>query len=333
MRTVRATLVPVALFLRVEYLVFALLLPILGAASVRPSLTGGHALWLLVSALFFHVFISVQNDIVDLNLDRTDPRRKDHPLVQGRVSVKFASLLTLLQIPLVATLSLGWGINALLVVSMVLVFGMLSVYNLWGKRTAAPIGTDLAQGLGFGAMALYGAASAGSPNALSWMVFWGVVVWMMQTNHLGGLRDLKSDFEFAATTTPISLGCAYDKSGPSISGRCRLYSYFLLSTQLAVPFMFLLTGVAPLDPPTLLTLALVLLVSFLAGAASLAKFFAIVSSERRIEFDYALVVMYLSALPMLAVLTVGRNPWVLVAFGVVLLAAVRTYLRILRVLP
>lgn len=333
MQRLRATLASIALFLRVEYLVFALLLPLLGAASVQPSLTGKHVLWLLVSATCFHVFISVQNDIVDLELDRTDPRRGDHPLVKGLVSTKFASLLALLQIPLLVALSLWWGRNDLRVLSIVLVFGMLSVYNLWGKRTAFPMGTDLAQGLGFGAMTLYGAASSGSPNALSSMVFWGVVVWMMQTNHVGGLRDLKGDYLFAASTTPIFFGCSHSTAGYFISKPCRLYSYFLLATQFAVPLLFLWEDRSLIDPANLAALALAILLTLLAAGLSLGRFFTIASKQFRVEFDHALIVMYLSALSMLAVLGLNGNPWVFISGSVVLLATVRTYLRILKVLP
>jgi 4-hydroxybenzoate polyprenyltransferase len=333
MQGLRSTVAPVALFLRVEYLVFALFLPILGAASIRPGLSGPHILWLLASAFCFHVFVSLQNDIVDLKLDRTDPRRRDHPLVRGTVSVGTASLLTVLQIPLVFALSLGWGLTPLLAHSIVLVLGMLSIYNLWGKRTAFPMGTDLAQGLGFGAITLYGAASAGNPNALSWMVFWGVVVWMMQTNHLGGLRDLKSDYNYAAVTTPIFLGCTYGSAGHFISKPCRLYSYTLLSIQYAVPFLFLWKDKAVIEPPVLAALAIVLLLTLVAAALSLGKFFAIGSKSIRIEFDPALIVMYLSALPMLTVLALNGSPWVILSASVVILATVRTYLRIINVLP
>ena len=333
MQRLRATLVPIVLFLRFEYLVFALLLPVLGAASILPSLTGRYVLWLLASAFCFHVFISVQNDIVDLKLDRTDPRRRDHPLVNGMVSVKFASVLVLLQIPLLVALSLWRGLDDLLLVSIVLVLGMMCIYNLWGKRNPFPIGTDLVQGLGFGGIALYGAASAGTPNASSAMVFWGVVLWMMQTNLLGGLRDLRTDYQFAAVTTPISLGSQYTRQGYFLSTPTKVYAYFLLATQFAVPLLFLWRDRGLMDPSDLAALALLLLLFLVAPALSLVKFFAIASSQFRVEFDHALIVMYLSALPMLVVLAQNGNPWVMVAAAVVLLAAVRTYLRVLKVLP
>ncbi|MEX2029637.1 MAG: hypothetical protein WD906_01520 [Anaerolineales bacterium] len=119
----------------------------------------------------------------------------------------------------------------------------------WGKRNPFPIGTDLAQGLGFGGIVLYGAASTGTPNATSALVFWGVVLWMMQTNHMGGLRDLRTDFQSAAVTTPISLGSQYVRQGYFLSAPTTVYAYFLLGTQFAVPILFLWIGGGLMDPP------------------------------------------------------------------------------------
>jgi 4-hydroxybenzoate polyprenyltransferase len=333
MRRLGRTVVSVGLFLRFEYLVFAFLLPILGAASVRRSLDGLHVLWLLVSAFCLHVFISLQNDIVDLKLDRTDPRRRNHPLVKGTVRLAFASLLALVQLPLVVALIAWRGFGGPLVFSAALVVGMLSVYNLWGKRNGFPPGTDLAQGIGFAGLAWFGAAGSGTPNELSRMVFWAVVLWMMQTNLLGGLRDLQTDSLFGVRTTPIFLGSYIAPEGYRLSAKSRLYAYAVLCLQFAIPALFLWKQGTRMVPAGLAATAAVILLAFVGAAAGLAKLFTIASHEFRLEFDLALVAMYLSALPMLTILAQDGDPWVLAAASVVLVAALRTYLRYRKLLP
>jgi hypothetical protein len=102
---------------------------------------------------------------------------------------------------------------------------------------------------------------------------------------------------------------------------------------MAVPVLFLWRVGGRIDPPALAALVLVFTLTLLASASSLRKLFAVASTAFQVEFDHALVVMYLSALPMLAVLALNGNPWVFISGCVVILATVRTYLRILKVLP
>lgn len=332
MQQIRQFVTPFVLFLRFEYLIFAFMLPILGAASVQQSLDTQQVLWLLASAFCFHVFISLQNDIVDLPLDCTDPRRKDYPLVKGSVSLKFASVITLFQIPLVLALSSWWGMSDLVVVAIILILGMMSVYNIWGKRTKFPIFTDFAQGIGFAGLVLFGAASSGNLTLFSAMAFWGVVIWMMQTNQLGGIRDLQSDYFFDTSTTPIFLGSKYGRRGYFISKKCMLYSYLLLLIQFALPLTFLRKDEGLIDPGVLALLVTVILLVFIIAASTLYKFFEIVSKQFRLEFDLAYVVMYLSAVPVLALLALTGNRWVIVATSVVITASIRTYHRVIKVI-
>ena len=328
MRKIRQRLTPIALFLRFEYLVFALMLPLLGGASVQQQLNGTHVIWLILSAFCFHIFISVQNDIYDLQLDRTDPRRRNYPLVTGAVSVEFASVLVGLQVPLVFVLCAWWGMSQPLSTSAILVFGMLSIYNMFGKRTRLPIFTDLVQGIGFAALILFGSFSTGHATLLSAIAFWGVVIWMMQTNHLGGLRDLQSDYLFDTFTTPISLGSKYRREGFFISRKSIVYSYLLLFIQFVVPAVFLVRESGSIDPAFFATVIGILVLVLVAAVRVLHSFFEIGSRHFRVEFDLAYVVMYLSALPMMAVLALNKNPWVFVFAGVVILAAFKTYYRV-----
>jgi hypothetical protein len=75
-------------------------LPLLGAGSVSAQLTPRRATGLLAVASAFHLFAYLHNDICDLDLDRTQPRRRHYPLVRGAVQPELALGLALICVPL-----------------------------------------------------------------------------------------------------------------------------------------------------------------------------------------------------------------------------------------
>src|SRR5687768_11055343 len=193
-------------FLRFEYLSVAIIFPLLGAATATEPLDAFRLLGILVVAIAFHIYVSLLNDIIDLPLDRTNPARAHYPLVSGAISTTTALTITLLQIPLAAAV-IYWQSGPLdAYLSMAVAFGMMTIYNIWGKRSPVPPIIDVIQGIGFSSLTLYGAALTGGLTPLSWLAFTLGVLWMVIINLLGGLRDLHSDQAFGVNTTPIYFG-------------------------------------------------------------------------------------------------------------------------------
>jgi 4-hydroxybenzoate polyprenyltransferase len=212
-------------FLRVEYLPFAMSLPLLGAASVSGRISLGRIIALLGAALAFHIYTGITNDLADLPLDRTQPMRAEYPLVKGTIRPWQALMIALIQIPIAAALTALQNGGAWAYAALGLGLVSITVYNVWGKRTPFPVVTDLVQGIAFASMALYGAAVSGSITPVTWIVFVSIVAWMMQTNLLGGLRDLASDYNHGARTTPILLGARPKDSGQIHPRAMRVYAY------------------------------------------------------------------------------------------------------------
>lgn len=229
----------VVLFLRFEYLVFALLLPLYGAFTVTQALTPGLFLSLLAGAFLFHVYVSVLNDVVDLELDRTRPDRADYPLVRGAISRSRALSIALICVPLVYGLTyfLNGGIWAYIALSTGIV--MMGIYDLWGKKTRAPLVIDIVQGAGFAAMTVYGADIVGEPTRLTAVVFGAVVLWMMNTNLYAGFRDLKTDTDYGLYTSPIMLGAIQDGNRLIIPRRAIYYSLWVQAALFALAFLAL----------------------------------------------------------------------------------------------
>ncbi len=180
-----------------------------GAAGVPAFGTVMEALGV---GLLAHIFVYVLNDVVDLPIDRTDPRRKTTPLVCGRIAADVAWAVVA-----------AAGISALLTAALlnreaapyfIAAMTLLAVYDVFGKRLAVPFAMDVIQGLGWAALVLWGADLAGGPTRATFALVVYVTVYITFVNAVhGGLRDLDNDRRHGARTTPILLGASRRSDG------------------------------------------------------------------------------------------------------------------------
>lgn len=218
-------------FLHLALFGFSGMLPLLGAATVNPQLGWGGIWPLLLVALGFHAFAYVLNDVVDLPIDRTQPSRAAYPLVTGRISPQFATLLAGLMVVSTAVyLHRLHPHQPTPVAWLLLAFLCLAIYDVWGKKTAVPPLTDLIQGLGWAALLLAGAAASGQPNPLTWLTAAVVVVYIVLVNGINAsLRDVANDVAHMAAhgvvTTAVYLGTTPNPDGSlHVPTRLRVYA-------------------------------------------------------------------------------------------------------------
>jgi 4-hydroxybenzoate polyprenyltransferase len=116
-----------------------------GAGFPLAAWVGGAPLWSLPVFAFIGVLAHLggfgQNGITDLEFDRLDPSKADHPLVTGRVkrskavmfvaACQVVALLTFISLLEVARPSSGWLLPLALMGGYIL---LGTVYNVWGKR-------------------------------------------------------------------------------------------------------------------------------------------------------------------------------------------------------
>lgn len=289
-------------FLRFEYLPFAISLPLLGASSASSRLGFEQIVALACTALAFHIYTGLTNDLADLPLDRTQPMRAEYPLVKGTIQPWQALVVALVQIPIAAALTALQNGSVWAYAALGLGLVSITVYNVWGKRTPFPIATDLVQGVAFASLALYGAAAIGGVTPLTWIVFASIVAWMMLTNLLGGLRDLSSDFNHGARTTPIQFGARPQGNGQLHPRPMRVYAYEWEAVMIGLGMLALILnpfGYAP-------ALQLVVTIAFLS--------FSGVSA-------WLLSVFFESAIDYPAMISIGRlqllssSTLILVLFG------------------
>ena len=270
-------------FLRFEYLSVAVIFPLIGSATSTTQLTGFQLLGILGGAFAFHIYVSLLNDIIDLPLDRTNPVRADYPLVSGRISLSTALFITLIQIPIAAAVIYWQSGSTTAYFAMALAFGMMTIYNIWGKRSPFPPAIDVIQGIGFSSLALYGAALTGGLTPLSWLTFALGVLWMVIINLLGGLRDLHSDLAFGVNTTPIYFGMRPSGNEETLPSFVPYYGYVLHALMMAGSILVILWR----DYPVWLAVVLGIL-SVLVGTTAL---FFLITMFDAVPRDYDAMVM------------------------------------------
>ncbi len=238
-----------SLFLRVEYLAFAIMLPLYGAFSASGPISFIQLGWLLSTVFLFHIYVCVLNDIMDLELDKTQPLRAQYPLVRGAIKRNTALIVALAPIPVVYYLVYLQGGEFWAFAGITLGFVMMGIYNIWGKKTRVPLLIDIIQGVGFAGITLYGADIVGEPGRLSLLVFLAVALWMVHTNLYGGFRDVETDAAFGLYTTPIMFGMKRDGARMIIPRSIMYYSLFVEASMISLAASILIFndfGYAPI---------------------------------------------------------------------------------------
>lgn len=208
------------------------MLTMVGVATSTDTLTLRVFSGLVAATLSFHAYAFLLNDLCDLPSDRLNPNRAHYPLVKGSFPIGLAWACCLVQPPLAFGLAVWAGTSLVGLAALGAAFLLMTIYDLWGKRNPFPPLTDVAQGLGWGALAVLGAATVGGPTPLTvWVVATiTAAVTVMNGTH-GSLRDLESDRASGRFTTAMLLGArAGDDGQLIIPGLLKWYMLVLMLT-------------------------------------------------------------------------------------------------------
>jgi 4-hydroxybenzoate polyprenyltransferase len=309
------------LFTRFEYLTFAAILPLIGASSVSATLSGEQIVGLVAAAVSFHIYVSLLNDVADLPLDRINPRRADYPLVRGAVLPSQALVVVFAQIPIAAALTAWLGGSVWAYAAFLLGIGLMTLYDLFGKRVPfAPL-IDVMQGVGFAAMTLYGAAIVGRPTRLTWITFLLIVVWMTLTNLIGGLRDLSTDSQFGAYTTPIFFGARSRGGRLDIPARMALYGHAVLMILIGLELSALAYNDFGYTPATrVAVMVLVLVLGSFAMFLLQTLFWAVADGRSTVSAVMGLQ-LGSSALTVLSLFALYVDAWLLIVIAIIFLCS------------
>jgi 4-hydroxybenzoate polyprenyltransferase len=181
------------------------LYPIVGLATTTAEASVGDWLRLLALGVMFHVYAYLANDVIDLPIDRTDPRRGRDPMVRDQVPPQWGLWIALAALPLMSLLLLDLPFRV--AVALAAAVGMLGVYDVAGKAIPIPFLADFVQSAGWAALIFVGAGVGGRANAATWWAAGFVVVFVAMVNGVhGAVRDVENDRQAGAKTTAVVLG-------------------------------------------------------------------------------------------------------------------------------
>jgi 4-hydroxybenzoate polyprenyltransferase len=200
----------IARFIRVFSLGATLLPLLVGVSTARGEVTVGAVAWAVLFGILFHVFADVANDVMDLSIDRTDPRRMREPLVLGSIKPELALMVALLAVPVMLGCVLFSDAERSagpLVAAIVLIGG----YDIVGKSIPMPFVADVLEGAGGGALVFAGAGLAGgATTATLWAAGFAATYVAMANGLHGAIRDVQNDARVGARTTAVLLGVRID---------------------------------------------------------------------------------------------------------------------------
>jgi 4-hydroxybenzoate polyprenyltransferase len=197
---------------------------------------------IILLASLFHIPAILVNDLRDVAIDRNDPMRAGSPLVLGTISTRATWLVAIVSAAAMTLLPLLLFPGAVPVISLLAGLAAMTVYNIWGKYCLLPVATDLVQGIGWAALAYFGAAVTGGEGRLTYCLCAALVVYTMLANVYGGLRDLRPDRAGNGFTTVMLLGAHEGADAPVISRSLGGYIVMLHCVLLGMPVFLLLEG-------------------------------------------------------------------------------------------
>lgn len=286
-------------FVRLHFFGFTALLILLGACSVEPDPGAASIATLLAIGLCFHNFAYVFNDVIDLPVDRTHPDRQTDYLVRGVITPGQALAFSLVQIPIALGLA-AWSGAGLPAMTVLLVgFGLMTVYDLWGKRCPIPPLTDLAQGLAWGSLALFAALALGhEPTLLTWVAALHGVGFIFLINGVhGGLRDLDNDLARARLTTASYFGA---RPGQPIGASLRRFALTIQLAMIVVNLIPLLVGAFELSRLASLIVGALVVVLSLACLVYMVRVFHVTDPRWARDFRVHLGLLQLPPMVMFA---------------------------------
>jgi 4-hydroxybenzoate polyprenyltransferase len=240
-------------FVRAHYFGFTAIASLGGAAMANGRLSSLQLAGLLVITACFHVYSYVLNDVIDLPLDRTQPRRHKDPLVRGTITKQSGLAVALATVPLsllvtahmvhFEPLSNPWAF-----VTLLAAFGLMAVYNYYGKKLRHPWMTDIAQGVAWGALAPFGALVADPEphpeltvalgRSAFFFAYCGLFIFLINGIH-GGLRDLATDARGGKRTLAIALGAQAGDRGVKSSVGVVVFAHAVHGAMFVSAFLFL----------------------------------------------------------------------------------------------
>jgi len=215
--------------------------PVFGAVCNGQFQAGSLSL-LLVIGILGHIFVFVQNDYHDMEVDRHSKYVVQRPLISGTISRTQARVLYLGAFFLALALALIFFFTPRSFLLLLLSFFLMTVYNRYSKRKP---GMEYVLGTAVFLYALFGALTVSDEVSLLAFIIACVAFlqWVFNVGVSANLKDVEFDTKLGIRTTPVVLGVHVVQNTLKKPFIFTLYAFGIKIAHIMVAFLpFILEG-------------------------------------------------------------------------------------------
>jgi 4-hydroxybenzoate polyprenyltransferase len=196
---------------------------------------------LLIIGLLGHIFVFVQNDYYDMEIDRQSKYVMQRPLTSGVISRTHAHVLFLGSFFLSIVLAAIFFFSILSFVVLLLSFLLMTLYNRYSKRVP---GMEYVLGAGVFMYGVFGALTFSNLVSTLAIIISCVcfLQWVFSVGVSANLKDVEFDTKLGIRTTPVVLGVHVDGNQLKKPLRFLVYTYAIKGVHLLMAFLPFLVG-------------------------------------------------------------------------------------------
>jgi 4-hydroxybenzoate polyprenyltransferase len=200
-----------------------------------------HLLLLLIIGVLGHIFVFVQNDYYDIEIDRQSKYVVQRPLTTGVLSRLQARLLFLSSFFISVFLAVIFFFSIHSFVVLLLSFLLMTLYNRYSKRVP---GMEYILGAAVFMYGLFGALTVSDEVSIFAIIISCVcfLQWVFSVGVSANLKDVEFDTKLDIRTTPVILGVHVQGNQLKKPLRFIVYTYIIKGIHLLVALLPFLLG-------------------------------------------------------------------------------------------
>ena len=200
-----------------------------------------HLSVLLIIGILGHVFVFVQNDYYDVEVDRQSKYVVQRPLTTGALSQVKARVLYLGSFLTSIVLGFVFFFSVRSFVVLLASFLLMTIYNRYSKRLSC---MEYVLGAAVFTYGLFGALTVSNTVSTLAMIisFVGLLQWIFSVGVSANLKDVEFDTKLGIRTTPVIFGVHVTGNQLEKPLRFILYTYTIKAAHLLVALLPFILG-------------------------------------------------------------------------------------------
>jgi 4-hydroxybenzoate polyprenyltransferase len=196
---------------------------------------------LFIIGLLGHVFVFVQNDYYDIEVDQQSKYVAQRPLTSGAISRKQAQIIFLSAFILSIVLVIIFFFSIVSFLILLFSFFLFTLYNRYSKHRA---GMEYVLGAAVFMYGLFGALTVSNEVSMLAIIIScvGFLQWVFSVGVSANLKDVEFDTKLGIRTTPVTLGVQVKGNQLKKPLRFIIYTFTIKGLHLLVAFIPILFG-------------------------------------------------------------------------------------------